>query len=251
MDTINILYRNIKLRFDNSITILITIIQPIIWLVLYSKIASQTMKYTGIENYTAFILPGLMLLVSFGVSASVGMMNFIMKNNRSFYRVLIAPIKRSSIILGQVLEGVLCSLLEVGVMVIFSLFFGVKIFIRFDSFIAIIILIGLAAFCMSSLAYIISLSLPNEIIYETIMNAIILPLFFMSSALFPVDNITGILKLLINLNPFTHIINLLRIIILTDLVPKYNFIFIVILFIVLNLVLFIISNIKLNKQSAI
>lgn len=251
MDTINILYRNIKLRFDNLITIFITIVQPMIWLVIYSKVASQTMKNTGIENYTSFILPGLMILVSFGVSASAGMMNFIMKNNRSFYRILIAPIKRSSIVLGQVLEGVLCSLLEVGIMIIFSLFLGVKFSITFKAFITMTLLIALTAFFMSSLAYNISLSLPNEIIYETIMNAIVLPLFFMSSALFPVEDITGLLKVLINLNPFTHMINLLRQILLTGLVPKNKTIVIFILFIILNLGIFLISNIKLKKQGSL
>lgn len=251
MDTINILYRNIKLRFDNLITIFITIVQPMIWLVIYSKVASQTMKNTGIENYTSFILPGLMILVSFGVSASAGMMNFIMKNNRSFYRILIAPIKRSSIVLGQVLEGVLCSLLEVGIMIIFSLFLGVKFSITFKAFITMTLLIALTAFFMSSLAYNISLSLPNEIIYETIMNAIVLPLFFMSSALFPVEDITGLLKVLINLNPFTHMINLLRQILLTGLVPKNKTIVIFILFIILNLGIFLISNIKLKKQDSL
>lgn len=249
MDTFNILYRNIKLRFDNLITIFITIIQPMIWLVLYSKIASQTMKNTGIENYTAFILPGLIILVCLGVSASVGMMNFIMKNNRSFYRILIAPIKRSSIVLGQVLEGVLCSFLEVGIMIVLSLFLGVKIVISFKTILTMVFLIGLAAFFMSSLAYSISLSLPNEIIYETIMNAIVLPLFFMSSALFPVEEITGLLKWLIKLNPFTHMINLLREIILTGLVPKNETLLVVILFMVLNLIMFLISNKRLENQA--
>lgn len=247
MDTINILYRNIKLRFDNLITIFITIIQPMLWLILYSKVASETMKNTGINNYTSFILPGLMVLVSFGVSASVGMMNFIMKNNNSFYRILLSPIKRSSIVLGQVLEGVLCSLLEISIMVILSLLLGVKFSITFKAFIIIALLISLTAFLMSCFAYTISLSLPNEIIYETIMNAIVLPLFFLSSALFPTENITGILKILINLNPFTHMINIIRIILITGSIPIYQTLFIIILFIILNIIMFIISTIKLKS----
>lgn len=251
MDIINILYRNIKLRWDNSITILITIIQPLIWLVVYSKVAGETMKNTGIENYTAFILPGLIILVSFGVASSAGMMNFIMKNNRSFYRILIAPIKRSSIVMGQVLEAVLCTFLEVAIMILLSLFLGVSFTMTFKAFLAIVLLIGLSAFFMSCLAYSISLSLANEIIYETIMNAIVLPLFFMSSALFPVEDIKGPLKVLINLNPFTHMINLLRQILLTGLVPKNKTILIGLLFTVLNLTLFLISNTKLKKQGSL
>ena len=58
MNILTILHRNIKWRFHNTFTIIITILQPILWLVLYSAVAGQTMESTGIENYTAFIFPG-------------------------------------------------------------------------------------------------------------------------------------------------------------------------------------------------
>ncbi|MCW7999877.1 ABC transporter permease, partial [Clostridium sp. cpc1] len=48
----NILWRNIKWRFENKFTIIITILQPLLWLVLYSAVAGSTMKDTGITNYT-------------------------------------------------------------------------------------------------------------------------------------------------------------------------------------------------------
>ena len=50
----------------------------------------------------------------------------MMKADGSFYRILIAPIKRSSIVLGQLLEAVICTFLEVGIMSIVSLLFSVK-----------------------------------------------------------------------------------------------------------------------------
>ena len=112
MSVFTILYRNVKWRFHNSFTIVITILQPVLWLVLYSAVAGQTMKNAGIENYTAFILPGLVVLVSFSACSS-GIMNYVMKSDGSFYRVLTAPVRRSSIVLGQLLEAVLCTFLEV------------------------------------------------------------------------------------------------------------------------------------------
>ncbi|AZO96676.1 hypothetical protein D7D81_07660 [Halocella sp. SP3-1] len=42
------------------------------------------------------------------------------------------------------------------------------------------------------------------------MNAIVLPIFFLSPALFPLESLPGGLAVAINLNPFTHIINALR-----------------------------------------
>ena len=54
MSVFTILYRNIKWRFHNSFTIVVTILQPILWLVLHSAVASQTMQGTGISNYYRF-----------------------------------------------------------------------------------------------------------------------------------------------------------------------------------------------------
>lgn len=120
---LNLLWRNVKWRFKNRFTIMITILQPMLWLVLYSVVADSTMKGTGIKNYTAFILPGVMFLVTFSSCSSGGIMNFLMKNNGSFYRILISPVRRSSIVLAQMMEAILVSLLETFILCVVSLLF--------------------------------------------------------------------------------------------------------------------------------
>lgn len=217
MDVFTLLHRNIKWRFHNAFTIVMTILQPILWLVLYSAVAGQSMQGIGIENYTAFILPGLIVLVSFGACSSSGIMNYLMKTDGSFYRILIAPVKRNSIVLGQILEAVLCMFLEVAIMFIVSLFFGVKIASGWIGLVLIVLIIFLTAFFMSGLTYAISLCLPNEVVYETVMNAVVLPIFFLSTALFPADTLSGGLEIAVKLNPFTHVINTLR-----DLIVQRN-----------------------------
>lgn len=210
MNVLAILHRNMKWRFHNAFTIVITILQPLLWLVLYSAVAGRTMRHTGIANYTAYILPGLFVLVSFSACSSSGIMNYMMKADGSFYRILIAPVNRSAIILGQILEAVVCAFIEVGVMAAVSLLFSVRPAVDLRSALAMAVLIFLTAFFMAGLAYGISLVLPNEVMYETVMNAIVLPVFFLSNALFPVDGIDGILGFLIRLNPFTHVISAMR-----------------------------------------
>lgn len=65
MEVFTILKKNMKWRYHNSFTIIITILQPMLWLVLYSTVAKQSMQGAGIQNYTAYILLGLVVLVSF------------------------------------------------------------------------------------------------------------------------------------------------------------------------------------------
>lgn len=251
MDILTLLHRNIKWRFHNAFTIVITILQPMLWLVLYSAVAGQSMKGIGIANYTAFVLPGLIVLVSFGACSSSGIMNYLMKADGSFYRILIAPVKRSFIVLGQVLEAVVCTFIEVIIMCIVSLFFSVNIETGFTGILLIALLVFLTAFFISGLAYAISLCLPNEVMYETVMNAIVLPIFFLSTALFPADGLSGGLKIAVNLNLFTHVINVLRDLILQDDIVIRDVSFVVVLLIAMCGISFSWAFHRLKKETVL
>lgn len=249
MSVFTILYRNVKWRFHNAFTIVITILQPALWLVLYSTVAGQAMKGAGIENYTAFILPGLVVLISFSVSSSSGIMNYIMKSGGSYYRVLIAPVKRSAIVLGQLLEASLCTFFEVCIMIIVSMLLSVRIYTNLSGIFFIIVLVFLTSFFMAGLSFSISLILPNEVIYETLMNAIVLPVFFLSSALFPTDNISGVLKAAVRLNPFTHVIDALRSIILSGGIEPAAMIRVSMLLVILGAVSFMWALYNLKRET--
>ena len=251
MGVLTLLGRDIKWRFHNAFTIVITILQPMLWLVLYSAVAGQAMQGIGIQNYTAFILPGLIVLVSFGTCSSSGIMNYLMKTDGSFYRILIAPVQRSSIVLGQVLEAVLCTFIEVAIMCVVSLFFSVKIASGFWGLLIIILLVFLTAFFMAGLTYAISLCLPNEVLYETVMNAIVLPIFFLSTALFPENKLSGELKIAVNLNPFTHVINVLRNIILQGNIVTHDVILAILLLAIMCLISFSWALHRLNKETSL
>ncbi|WP_252247555.1 ABC transporter permease [Clostridium sp. ZBS4] len=246
---LNLLWRNMKWRFKNKFTIIITILQPLLWLVLYSVVADSTMKDTGITNYTAFILPGIMFLVTFSSCTSGGIMNFLTKNSGGFYRVLISPVKRSSIVLAQMLEAVFVSFFEVAILCVVSIIFSVEIKSGIVGTLIIVFLVFLTAFFLSGVAYTISLCLPNEVIYETIMTAIVLPIFFLSTALFPSENLSGGLKVAVNLNPFTHIINALRSLILGENILIGDILPVVVLFIVLCSCIFLLAMWRLKRET--
>lgn len=246
---INFVWRNAKWRFQNPISIVVTLLQPLLWLVLYSAVAGQTMQGLGIQNYTAFILPGVLVLVSLSACSSGGILNFIMKKSGSFYRVVIAPVQRSAIVLGQLLEAVLVSFIEMAILALISLFFGVRAACGPGGFVVMILLLFLTAFFYAGVSYTISLHLPNEVIYETVMNAIVLPLFFLSSALFPVEQLTGGLGLAVSLNPFTHVIVILRSLLLTGWAEPGYMAFVCLLFLGLCTGSYLLARWSLQKQT--
>lgn len=244
----HILWRNLKWRFQNKFTIVITILQPVLWLVLYSAVAGQTIQEAGIKNYTAFILPGLIVLVSFGACSSSGIMNYMLKKNGSFYRILIAPVSRTSIVLGQMLEAVICTFVEVTIMCMIGLFYSTAAASGFTGIVFIALIVCFTAFFISGLTFTISLCLPNEVIYETVMNAIVLPMFFLSTALFPAAELSGGLAVAVNLNPFTHVINALRSLFLESTVHVTNIFPVLLLLLAMCMGSFALAVWKLKRE---
>lgn len=249
MTLFNIMWRNVKWRLQNPICIAVTLLQPLLWLVLYSSVAGQTIGGIGIKNYTAFILPGVMVLVTFITCCSGGMINFIMISNGSFYRVLISPVSRCSIVLGQMFESILLSISEAAILFVVSIFFSVNVASGILGILIMILLIFMTAFFLSGISYSISLQLPNEVIYETVMTAIVLPVFFMSSALFPAESLKGFMLTAVMLNPFTHVINLIRSLIFEHAIDSTKLIFTVVMLLVLDILSLKLAVKSLNKES--
>lgn len=149
------------------------------------------------------------------------------------------------------MEAVICTFLEVGIMSIVSLLFSVKPQINLITLLLILILVFLTAFSMAGLAYGISLILPNEVMYETVMNAIVLPIFFLSNALFPIDGVKGVLAFIINANPFTYVISAIRSLLLYGTIDILNYFFVICLFVVIASISFGWAFYHLKKEMSL
>lgn len=243
METINILGRNVKWRFQNPITIVMTLLQPLIWLLLYSTIFANSME----ENYTAFILAGILVLVVFSSAGSSGVSNYAGKMDGSFYRIHISPVKRSSIVMGHVLDAAVLSFIEIAVLLIISFLMSVRIATGFIGLILIILLLFVTVFFVASLSYVLSLLLPNENVFHTLMNTFVLPIFFVSTALIRYERIPDHFRTIVSINPFTHVINSLRNLTLNPTIDWQQYGFAVALMLGLGVVFFVLSIKQLQQ----
>ena len=112
-----------------------------------------------------------------------------------------------------------------------------------------IILFFLVIFFISSFSYTLSLILPDENIFFVIINTFVLPIFFVSTALIPYESISSSYKTVVLLNPFTHVINSVRNIILENTTDWGIFINSAGIMLVLCILSFVLSVYYLNKSS--
>ena len=146
-------------------------------------------------------------------------------------------------------EAVLVSFMEAAILYIVSLFFSVTVASGIAGVMLAILLIFLTAFFMSGLTYTLSLFMPNEVIYETTMNAIVLPLFFLSPALFPLESLSGGLAIAVRLNPFTYMISALRSLMLGEKIFLGDILPVIALFILLCCGSFTLALWRLKKET--
>ena len=122
---------------------------------------------------------------------------------------LVAPVSRWKIMLGRTLGGATVSSLQGVLVFILAIIIGFRpsqgplIIVSF-------IFMFLLALLFTALGTAIASKLNDIQAFPIIINFIIMPLFFLSGALFPVDNLPGFLADIIKLNPLSYGVDALR-----------------------------------------
>ncbi|WP_044482000.1 ABC transporter permease [Paenibacillus antibioticophila] len=207
MQVYNLVWRSVKWRFQNPVTIIMTLVQPLIWLLLFSTMFSHNRAE---EHYTSFILPGILVMGVLSGSGVSGIANYSLKTGGSFYRMMISPVKRSSIILAHILDAAVLSFIQIIIMASIAFAMSVRIASGISGMLLMAALLFLTIAFVSAVSYTISFILPDENSFIALINTVTLPLFFVSSALIPYEQLEGGFRIAAMLNPFTHVINSLR-----------------------------------------
>ena len=243
LQTMHIMWRNVKWRFRHPVTIVMTLVQPLIWLLLYSSLLDKSMP----GDYTGFILAGVVVLVIFSSAGSSGVANYFSRQDGSFFRIHISPAGRGSIVMGHILEAAVLALLEITVLILTATLMSVTIAAGWAGWALLVLLLLTTIFFVGSLSYLLSLTLPDENVFHTMMNTFVLPVFFVSTALIPLDQVPDHFRTVVWLNPFTHVIDSLRNLTLSTQIdwPRYQLALLITL--VLGLIFFALAVRRLKS----
>jgi ABC-2 type transport system permease protein len=188
-----------------------TIARPLIWLFLVgggmSRLVSPGMGLMGV-SYIQFIFPGI-LGMTILFSAIFSSISIIWDKEFGLMKeILVAPVSRFSIVLGKALSGTIISVLQATI--ILGLFPLLGIRLGLLSILEAILICTLLSFCIASLGIVIATFYESFESFSVIMNFIVMPMFFLSGAMYPVKLLPDVLKVLARLNPFTYGIDALK-----------------------------------------
>lgn len=163
----------------------------------------------GEMNYLDFLAPGIvgMTLLFAGTISGVSV---IWDKEFGFLKeVLVAPVNRFSIILGRSLGGMTIALVQALIIVAIAMAMGVKISGISGFFLSIVFMI-LTCATFTGLGLIIAAKLADTQGFMSIMNLVIMPIFFLSGAFFPLQSMPAGIKYVMYINPLTYGVDGLR-----------------------------------------
>jgi ABC-2 type transport system permease protein len=182
-------------------------INPIFWLITFGAGLGSTVAIAGI-NYQQFIFAGI--IVQTVLFSSIFYGSYLVWDRRIdlLKAVLVTPLKRQTIFLGKVLSGITFALIQTAIILAFGIFIGIEY--TFTSIGLTILTTTAAAAALTAIGLTIGSLMTSPEGFQLITTFVIFPLFFLSGALFPLQNLPLYLATLTTLNPVTYIVDALR-----------------------------------------
>lgn len=221
------IYWRDMLRFVRFRSVLVvSLIQPAIWLALYGAAMSSNFARLGATaqgipgvravSYLTFMAAGVIAMTTLFTSLFGGITLLFDKNWGLMRELLASPMPRYNIIIGIGISGVTKSILQAIVILSFGLMIGVGFFSGFSFLRAILSVAGILVFVGAfSIGFLflsaaISMSMETPEGLQAVTTMLTLPLFFASNALYPLEGFPSFVRTLSLFNPLTHLVNGIR-----------------------------------------
>lgn len=200
--------REIKRFIRSKSRIIVTVVQSLFFLfILGSGLRTITTGNLGVD-YLYFLAPGIIAMAIMASSMFTGVSILWDKQFGFLQEVLVAPISRISIIIGRTLGGATTALIQGFIILFLSIAIGLPISSSIGLLLTFIFMV-LTAFTAVGFGLILASKMRDFQGFPLVMNLVIMPLLFLSSAFFPVTS-NSIMKNIAFFNPLFYMVDGLR-----------------------------------------
>lgn len=197
--------RQFRDLYSSPVLLLITLSQPVIWLVLYGQ-SIPIAQLPGIaSNYFSFLSVGMLSFVVMFAAIFSGMSIVFDRQLGFLKKVLVTSMARGSIIMSYVVSNVIKSLVQVAILLGVAAVLGMNLsHITFTGLGGAFAAEALLAIGLSTFFTMVAIISENSQTQLAIMNFISLPLLFVSNGLFPTSSMPMWLQYVAKVNPLSY-----------------------------------------------
>jgi len=210
MDILQILWlRQMRRYIRSGSRLLGSLGQPILLLLALGYGIGAIYRRAGEGNYLEFLVPGI---ITQTVLLSAIFWGIIILQDKRFgflAELLVAPVKRLKILLGSAIGGATISIIQ-GTMVFFiSMILGFRPH-NWDLVPAAFLVLVFMSVALTCFGAGIASMVEDFQGFQGINNLLVMPLFFLSSAIYPLNNVPRFLRIVSTINPVTYMVDALR-----------------------------------------
>jgi len=201
--------RELKRYTRSRAMIVASIGQPLLYLLALGFGLGPVFKQAGQGSYLQFVAPGVigMSVLFTSIFSGIGL---LWDRQFGFLKeTLVAPVPRLHIMLGKTIGGATVAILQGLLIVIVCLIAGFRPAHLSTLPLALLFMI-LVALVFAGLGMVIGSRLQNMQGFQLIMNFLVMPIFFLSGALYPLSNLPAALAAVTRLDPLTYGVDGLR-----------------------------------------
>jgi ABC-2 type transport system permease protein len=199
-----------KLRHDH-LDIITRSVQPLLWLFIFGTALRNNRALTlGTLDYRAYLAPGVMAQAAMFIAIFFGLAVIWERDVGQLQRLLATPLPRSSLVLGKAAGACVRALVQALLLLVVLAAAGIGVRWSVTGVLGTLamLMLGTAAFaCMSML---LAAAVKERERFMGIGQLIMMPLFFASSALYPLSIMPSWLRVVARVNPLTYEVQGLR-----------------------------------------
>jgi ABC-2 type transport system permease protein len=154
-------------------------------------------------NYVQFLIPGIIGMGLLFSSTFAGLSVLLDRQFGFLKEIMVAPVSRVSIVLGRTAGAITTGLIQALLILAISLVFQLRIASVLDLLLAVVFII-LTATAFIGIGLIFASKMKDPQGFNLIVNFLIFPLFFLSGALFPLQNLPGPVQYISYADPLTY-----------------------------------------------
>lgn len=210
MGAINVMWkRQIKRFWRSKPRVAISLFQPMLFLIAFGFGFGPVFEAAGGVDYMTFLAPGIIAMTILFGSIMNGVETIWDKQFGFLKETLVAPVPRWKIMFGRTLGGATAALIQGFLVFIITLIFGFRPQSTYTLLLAFIVMLFIALF-FSALGIAIASRLDDMQAFPLVINLLVMPIFFLSGALFPITNLPPFLLTIVRFNPLVYGVDALR-----------------------------------------
>jgi ABC-2 type transport system permease protein len=204
-----------KIRHDST-ELWMRSVQPALWLLIFGEVLNSVKVLAPAGySYIQYIAPGVLAQSVLFVAIFYGITIVWERDVGLLTKLLSTPSPRSSIVVGKAMASAVRGVFQAAVIFVLSLLLGIQLRLDLPDVLGVFGIVVMLSICFSSFSMVLASFLKTRDRMMGIGQVLTMPLFFASSAIYPISLMPTWLKYVAYVNPLSYVVDALRSLLLT------------------------------------